>query len=105
MAESRCRRNVFLGDLDLAGIDIFLKLRELIPHLGVSALYSPMLIAVADAGTSHPHCALVEKLGQPDMYSSDRDVSRLAAACRLRAVDQEAVSNQDILQLADRVLE
>lgn len=95
----------FWGDLDLAGLDIFIKLRALVPHLVLSALYGPMLIAVADSATSHPYCTLVEKFGQIEAFSSDRAVSRLAAACRLRAVDQEYVSDSDILSLADRVLE
>jgi Uncharacterized protein conserved in bacteria C-term(DUF2220) len=95
----------FWGDLDLAGLDIFLKLRGLVPHLALSALYRPMLVAVAENATSHPYCALVEKLGQIEAISNDSAVSRLAAACRLRAVDQELVSDRDILCLADRILE
>jgi hypothetical protein len=95
----------FWGDLDLAGLDIFLKLRRLVPHLALSALYGPMLIALTESTTSHPYCALVEKLGQIETISSDSAVSRLAAVCRHRAVDQEYVSDRDILSLADRVLE
>ncbi|MBV5268784.1 MAG: hypothetical protein JZU55_01255 [Afipia sp.] len=95
----------FWGDLDLAGLDIFIKLRRLVPHLALSALYGPMLIAVTNSATSHPYCTLVEKLGQIEAISSDRAVSRLAAACGLRAVDQEYVSDSDILSLADRILE
>ncbi len=95
----------FWGDLDLAGLDIFLKLRGLVPHLALSALYGPMLAAAANSATSHPYCALVEKLGQIEIISNDGAVARLAAACRLRAVDQEYVSDSDILSLADRLLE
>jgi len=95
----------FWGDLDLAGLDIFIKLRGLVPHLALSALYGPMLAAAADIATSHPYCTLVDKLGQIETISIDSAVSRLAAACRLRAVDQEYVSDSDILSLADRLLE
>jgi hypothetical protein len=95
----------FWGDLDLAGLDIFIKLRRLVPHLALSALYGPMLTAVTESATSHPYCALVEKLGQIEAISNDSALSRLAAACRHRAVDQEYVSDRDILSLADRALE
>jgi hypothetical protein len=54
----------FWGDLDLAGLDIFIKLRGLVPHLALSALYGPMLAAAADNATNHPYCALVDKAGQ-----------------------------------------
>lgn len=94
----------FWGDLDLAGLDIFIKLRGLVPHLALSALYGPMLVAAADNATSHPYCALVDKLGQIEIISNDGAVTRLAAACRLRAVDQECVSDSDILSLADQIL-
>ncbi len=95
----------FWGDLDLAGLDIFIKLRGLVPRLALSALYGPMLVAVTDSATSHPYCTLVDKLGQIEPISNDGAVTRLAAACRLRAVDQEYVSDQDIRSLADQVLE
>jgi hypothetical protein len=95
----------FWGDLDLAGLDIFIKLRGLVPHLALSALYGPMLAAAADNATSHPYCALVDKAGQIEIAGSDGAVTRLAAACRLRAVDQEYVSDPDILALAERLLE
>lgn len=95
----------FWGDLDLAGLDIFLKLRVLVPHLALSALYGPMLAAAADNATSHPYSWLVDKVGQIETVSEDAAVARLAAACRHRAVDQEYVSDPDILALAERLLE
>lgn len=55
---------LFLGDLDLAGLDIFIKLRGYVPHLALSALYGPMLVAAADSATSHPYSALVDKVGR-----------------------------------------
>jgi hypothetical protein len=94
----------FWGDLDSAGLDIFLKLRTLVPHLALSALYSPMLKAAADAATSHPYCLLVEKSGQAAMFSSNGAESPIAVACRFRSVDQEHVSSDDILLLADQAL-
>jgi hypothetical protein len=95
----------FWGDLDQAGLDIFIKLRGLIPHLALSALYGPMLTAAANDATSHPYCGVVDKVGQIETVSNDDTVNRLAAACRLRAVDQEFVSDPDILGLAELLLE
>jgi hypothetical protein len=95
----------FWGDLDQAGLDIFIKVRGLIPHLALSALYGPMLTAAANDATSHPYCSLVDKVGQIETVSNDNAVNRLAAACRFRAVDQEFVSDSDILALAERLLE
>lgn len=95
----------FWGDLDLAGLDIFTKLRSVVPHLNLSALYGPMLAAAADSASSHPYCGLVGKLGQVEMVGTDTAISRLADACRFRAVDQEYVSDSDLVALADRVLE
>jgi hypothetical protein len=97
--------SAFWGDLDLAGLDIFIKLRRLVPHLALSALYGPMLAAAANNATSHPYCTLVDKLGQIETTSNDDGVTRLAAACRLRAVDQEFVSDSDVLSLAELLLE
>ena len=62
-----------------------------------------MLAAAADFAT--PYCTLLDKLGQIETISNDGAVSRLAAACRLRAVDQKYDSDSDILLLADRRLE
>lgn len=94
----------FWGDLDSAGLDIFLKLRELVPHLALSALYRPLLDAAAVASTSHPYCSLVEKFGQITMFGNHGAETRLAMACRFRSVDQEFVSSADILLLADQAL-
>jgi len=95
----------FWGDLDMAGLGIFVSLRRLVPHLRLSALYAPMLRALAHPATSHPYCALVEKLGQIEPITDDAAALRLAAACRTRAVDQECVSDQDMKALAGRVLD
>jgi hypothetical protein len=74
----------------LADLDIFIKLRGLVPHLALSALYRPMLAAAADLATSHPYCTPVDNLVQIENISHDHGaVTRLAAACRFRAVDQE----------------
>jgi hypothetical protein len=66
----------------------------------VSALYEPMPIAVADSATSHPYCGLVEKL----VRSRFKTVIVSPLGCRNRGVDQEYVSDRDILSIADRAL-
>lgn len=54
--------------------------------------------------TSHPYCDVVEKKGQTSIVDDDRIVTYLAKACLSRAVDQEIVSDADIVKLADRPL-
>jgi hypothetical protein len=95
----------FWGDLDLAGLSIFVSLRRLVPHLRLSALYAPMVSALEQSATSHPYCGLVEKLGHIEPITDDDAVSRLAAACRTRAVDQEYVSDHDMSALAHLALD
>jgi hypothetical protein len=86
-------------------MDIFVRLRGLIPNLQFSALYKPMLTAAGQIGTSHPYCDLVEKKGQIAIVGADQEVRHLAASCRIRAVDQELVSDADILAYAGQTLE
>lgn len=95
----------FWGDLDLAGLDIFMKLRAIVPNLELSALYGPMLAAAEDPATSHPYCGLVDKMGQVEPVGAGSIIARLVDACRERAVDQEYVSDAELLALADRALE
>ncbi|MDA9420985.1 Wadjet anti-phage system protein JetD domain-containing protein [Bradyrhizobium sp. CCBAU 53380] len=95
----------FWGDLDLAGLDIFWKLRAIVPNLELSALYGPMLAAAESPATSHPYCGLVDKLGQVEPLGAPSSMARLIDACRKRAVDQECLSDAELLALADRALE
>lgn len=90
----------FWGDLDQAGLGIFLSLRSLIPHLRLSSLYSPMLAGLQRRGANHPYCALADKAGQMPLSAADPAVRMLAEACIKRAVDQELVSDDDIVRLA-----
>lgn len=86
----------FWGDLDHAGLGIYLSLKSIIPDLALSALYQPMLAALKQKGANHPYCTLVDKAGQLPLTAADPAVQALAQACLTRAVDQELVSDDDI---------
>ena len=92
----------FWGDLDLAGLDIFERLRAGLPGLALSALYQPMLDAL-ERGDSHPYCKVVGKPGQQIAAYGD-DISALVAMCRRQAVDQEIVTAEQIAQFWDGAL-
>jgi hypothetical protein len=94
----------FWGDLDIAGIEIFLRLRRSIPGLHLSALYKPMLEWLDAPASAHPYVFAVGKHGQPDRYSMVRCEEAIATAilakCSTRAVDQECVSPEHVEQYA-----
>jgi len=94
----------FWGDLDVAGIQIFKRLRKSIPGLRLSALYKPMLDVVDVSAGSHPYVFAVGKPGQSQMLVSadDGDVlsKELLARCVLRGVDQECVLPEQVEQFA-----
>jgi len=99
----------FWGDLDVAGIEIYLRLKRAIPNLQLSALYKPMTDSVGIPAQSHPYAASVGKERQPSMSRSvvkdDPVASRLLDICILRGVDQEQVSPLEIESLAPLILE
>ena len=94
----------FWGDLDPAGIEIYLRLKRYIPALKLSALYKPMTELVTDLQMSHPYVKSVGKESQVSMPRSDamRDAasSWLIKICASRGVDQEAVRSSEIERLA-----
>jgi len=94
----------FWGDLDQAGLAIYLTLRSRIPHLQLSALYKPMIAALNQRGKSHPYAPLADKHGQMPLLTSDELIAPLAASCLERAVDQEIVDDAEIVALADHPL-
>lgn len=92
----------FWGDLDLAGIEIYLRLKNSIPRLRLSALYGCMAESIADPAKSHPYAKIVGKERQPSMTRSsvitDHVANRLLEICKTRGVDQEQVSALEIEQ-------
>lgn len=94
--------NVYLwADLDLAALSIYKSLKTAIPQLQFSAIYQVMIEMVKDGKRSHPYAAIFEKDGQVSNTSLQIDVTDSVAnaiyeSCRVRAVDQEAVPENDI---------
>lgn len=94
----------FWGDLDPAGIQIYLRLKQRLPQLELSALYRPMIDMLDIPTCSHPYVTATGKAGQFDMKVNCPDdeavANRLLKQCSTRGVDQECVSPDDILMLA-----
>lgn len=96
---------VFLwADLDLAALSIFKSLQTAIPQIRFSRIYKAMIEMAQDPERSHPYAAIFEKDGQSGgvvtaFNSADPFVQAITASCRVRAVDQEAVSEQQIFEL------
>lgn len=95
----------FWGDLDTAGLQIFERIASRIPHLKLSALYDPMIKAVANPACSHPYVVAVGKAGQKPFKPTRKDTESVLGYCERWAVDQEIVSNYDIELLSGAVLE
>lgn len=98
------QRVLLWADLDLAALSIFRSLKSAIPQLQFSALYKVMIEMAENNSKSHAYAALFEKEGQMSTSSvwfdsSDPVANIIFKSCRLRAVDQEAVSEQDIMRL------
>lgn len=95
---------VFLwADLDLAALCIFKSLKTTIPQLKFSGIYKAMIEMAQDPESSHPYAMIFEKEGQSvgvvsACNSVDPFVQSIMTSCRSRAVDQEAVSEQHILE-------
>ena len=101
---------VFWGDLDVAGMLIYRRLRKQIPSLGLSGIYRSMLESVNGHLHSHPYVTAVGKQGQKDMlhFRLEDDlpeVSHLLALCATRGVDQECVSPAEIEKWAKSKLD
>lgn len=93
----------FWGDLDTAGIHIYLRLKAKIPNLRLSALYKPMLDALRMEECSHPYVDLTKKIGQLDLLSStcyENEILELLNLVSTRGVDQEYISLEKIDELA-----
>lgn len=94
----------FWGDLDPAGIQIYLRLKHQLPQLELSALYHPMVTMLDISACSHPYVTGTGKYGQIDMQvkcpEGDEVTSGLLNRCSTRGVDQECVSPEDILKFA-----
>lgn len=82
----------FWGDLDKAGLDIYLSLKNALPELKISAAYEVMAEKLQGSNTCHSYDALSDKKGQKSpRKTSDENVLFLASLCEEKAVDQEAI--------------
>jgi hypothetical protein len=94
--------NVFLwADLDRAAFAIYVSLRGAIPQLRWSGIYAAMGGMLDEAATSHPYANLFDKAGQllrPSAPPEHAAMRRLWERCEARAVDQEAVTDADIVR-------
>lgn len=99
----------FWGDLDIAGIHIFLRLKKSIPTLHLSAIYSPMIASLNQPSRSHRYLAATGKSGQgrmPALCSVDEaTASKVLKLCASRGVDQEQVLASEIAGLAGMPLD
>lgn len=97
-------RITFWGDLDPAGVQIYLRLKRRISGLMLSALYNPMVEALAEPKNSHPYFESTGKRGQIDMQVACPDqedkAKWLLGLSRERGVDQESVMPEDICRYA-----
>lgn len=92
----------FWGDLDVAGIEIFRRLKRVIPALRLSALYKPMLDVIRRDAFSHPYVLAVGKQGQigAPALCEDLTLKEILAICATRGVDQECVLPEQFEQFA-----
>ncbi len=94
----------FWGDLDSAGLHIFMRMKRKLPQLQLSALYQPMISALDHPHKNHPYIASTGKAGQMPFLGDDLIACELGALCRERSVCQEAVSAIEIESLAGKAL-
>lgn len=98
----------FWGDLDPAGIQIYLRIKQRLPQLELSALYRPMIDMLDTPSCSHPYVTATGKAGQIDMKTKSQNgeeaAARLLDRCGERGVDQEYVSPDDISMFAGNQL-
>jgi len=94
----------FWGDLDPAGVQIYLRLKRQLPQLELSALYQPMIEMLDIPSRSHPYITATGKSGQVGMKTHCPDNEGVAIwlleCCSSRGVDQECLSPSDISILA-----
>lgn len=94
----------FWGDLDPAGVQIYLRLKRRLPQLELSALYRPMIAMLDSLSCSHPYVGATGKQGQLEMKANcpphDEIALDLLKRCNTRGVDQECVPPNDISSLA-----
>ncbi len=83
-------RLFFWGDLDLAGLDIYGRLKSAMPKLELCPLYQPM-VDILRQGGCHSYTG-TQKEGQTLGSYPFPEIAPLAEMCRTHGVDQEAIN-------------
>lgn len=100
----KCDQISFWGDLDLAGMQIYQRLKGALPKLKLSALYVPMIKAILQQDNCHPYTESVGKSGQRPSILEDVIAARLGTLCETCGVDQEIVTPSEIEEYAGNIL-
>lgn len=82
-------RLYFWGDLDLAGLDIYGRLKTVLPSIQLSPLYGPM-VEILKNGGGHSYAG-VQKEGQTLGNFPYEEIKNLAPLCKTKGLDQEAI--------------
>lgn len=94
----------FWGDLDSAGMHIFMRLKRRLSLLKLSALYRPMISALRDPSKSHPYVESTGKVGQTPFTVGDSMAVELGRLCGDRSVCQEIVCTDELAELAGQTI-
>ena len=88
----------FWGDLDLSGLDIYGRLKKLLPSLRLSRLYQPMIEELQRGGGHTYQCVRKDKqnLGEFDFD----EIRLLSKLCLSSGIDQEFVDMEKHLNLS-----
>jgi hypothetical protein len=89
MALGQGRELFFWGDLDLSGLDIYGRLKAVLPTIQLCPLYTPM-VEIQQNGGGHSYVG-TQKERQTLGAFPYAEITKLASLCRTRGVDQEAV--------------
>lgn len=94
-------RLFFWGDLDPAGLDIFMRLKKQLPKLQLSGIYRIMLKRLQNH-CGHPLVLLTGKDGQTACSASGLP-QELVQSCSALGLDQEIITSSEIASHADKV--
>lgn len=102
LSELLQKKNIyFWGDLDIGGLSIYQRLKAHLPELQLSRFYNYMLDQLMN-GKHHPLVKAVAKDGQKPFHSQDRAIEYLLPLLQNKGVDQEIVTEDQILIYAGK---
>jgi hypothetical protein len=96
--EAACNNLFFWGDLDLAGLDIYGRLKQFLPALKLSRLYQPMVEELQRGGGHSYQSAQKERQSLGDFPFEE--IHELSKICASVALDQEFVEVEKNLSLS-----